>query len=103
MNKMISEFRNRFKQISESLQQDYFDRQTDSFKFQKEITILQRDKLILERDIGTALIKLADIENKLYGRELFNLEAVDENVDNISELNLRPEARVSMSQMETIH
>jgi hypothetical protein len=103
MNKMLSEFRSRFAHFSEDLQQDYFDRQTDSFRFQKEITLLQRDKLNMEDDIGRGLVSLAEIENKLYGRELFNLEATDENVENISELNLRPEARLSMSHMGTIH
>jgi hypothetical protein len=83
MNKMLSDFRSRFAHFSEDLQQDYFDRQTDGFWFQKDITLLQRDKLNMENDIGKGLLSLAEIENKLYGRELFNLEATNENVENI--------------------
>jgi hypothetical protein len=103
LNQLEKDITARIEALAEELRQDEFERRIENFKTQKEITLLQRDKLNMEKEIGESLIKLAEVENKIFGRELFNLEAVDEHVENITELNLRPEARINMSHMETIH
>jgi hypothetical protein len=103
MNEMAEEFKKKFVVVEEQIKDDFIAEQNTHFKQQKEITILQRDKINLEKQIELTTYRLHDIENQLYGRPIFDLEPNQTELDNISTINLRPEFSSSMKNRQIIH
>lgn len=103
LTEMLEEFKKQFHTIEDQIKDDFIARQNEHFKLQKEITLLQRDKLNLEKQIELTSFRLEDVENQLYGRPIFELEPNQKELDNISEINLRPELSSSMKNRQIIH
>ena len=53
--------------IASSVTTDFVKHQGESFALNKEITKLFRDKLNLEADLENAMVKIRNLEDKLYG------------------------------------
>jgi len=85
------------------LKDDFVTNQNEYFKLQKEITLLQREKLALEKKIDSTVLHLDKIEGVIYGKNLFDLDPNTRDLDNISDINLRPELTSSMKNKRTIH
>jgi len=98
-----NDFSKKFERLVSVIKEDFVANQNENFKLQKEITLLQRDKLNLEREIENCLPILHQVEDIMYGRAIFNLEANDEALEGIPHMNLRPEYTMSMKNGHIIH
>jgi len=100
---MKEEFKKQYIVMEEQIKDDFIAQQNEHFKKQKEIALLQRDKINLEKQIELTIDRLHDIENQLFGRPIFELEPNQKELDNISDINLRPEVASSMKNRQIIH
>ena len=98
-----ADFLRQFEQLTSIIKEDFVAAQNDNFKFQKEITLLKRDKLKLENEIEECIPPLENLEDVLYGQGIFNLEANEPNLHNISTMNLRAEVHSTMKNSRMIH
>ena len=104
MKNLIEEYKKRFNNITECIKDDSIIYQNENIKLQKDITLLERDKLNLERDVDQKLKLIQNLEHQFYGVELGEFIAVDQELDYLSQRNLRDEMRSSMtSNIKTIH
>lgn len=97
------EFSKKFEKLTAIIKEDFVANQNENFKLQKEITLLQRDKLNLEREIENCPPILHAVEDTLYGRAIFNLESTDPALEHIPNMNLRQEYTMSMKNNQIIH
>ena len=93
----------KLKGVDDIIKNNSIKMQTEKFKMQKEVVLLQRDKLRLEKEIAEAIHKINGFEDKMYGRPIFNLEPVEEFLDTISDRNLRLEHSHVMKNKPIIH
>jgi len=91
------------KSYEEKIKDDFIVNQNEYFKYQKEITVLERDKLVIEKEIYEHLKKIAALENQLFNFEAFDLQADDRDLHNLSINNLRTEYQTKMSIKPTLH
>jgi len=91
------------KGVDDTIKNNSVKMQTEKFKMQKEITLLKRDKLKLEKEIEAAIQKINGFEDKMYGQPIFDLEVVDQLLDAISDRNLRVGHRETMKNSKLIH
>lgn len=96
-------FSKRFEQLQSVIKEDFISSQNENFKFQKQIVLLQRDKLKLEKEIQQSLVPLRRLEDVLYGREIFTLQPNEERLNRVSDMNLRAERASSMKNKGIIH
>lgn len=96
-------FSKRFEQLQSVIKEDFISSQNENFKLQKEIVLLQRDKLKLEKEIQQSLVPLHSLENVLYGKQIFTLEPNEERLNHVSDMNLRAEVMSSMKNKRIIH
>ncbi len=52
---------------------------------------LQRDKLNIQKDIEVALNRVKTLETRMFGVELFGLQANEAFLEKISDMNIRPD------------
>lgn len=100
---ITSDFSKRFEKLQSIIKEDFIANQNDNFKYQKEIMLLKREKLNIEREIENSIPILHKVEDALFGRVLFNLETNDETLENIPNMNLRSEHMQSMKNGQIIH
>jgi len=100
---VVDIFKKKFEVLKDIIKEDFVVNQNDNFKLQKEITLLQRDKLIIENDIQSCIPYLQSFDNVLYGAQVFNLETNEEGLAHISNMNLRVQQSLSMTNGPTIH
>ena len=100
---IVEEYSKKFKSIEDCIRNDYIKKQTEGFKLQKELMLLKRDKLLMEKKVAAAVEKLNEVEGSLYGQKVFDLEAVQKDLNNISTLNLRIERAELMENSQIIH
>lgn len=98
-----NEFSKKFERLTAIIKEDFVANQNENFKLQKEITLLQRDKLNLEREIENCPPILHGVEDTLYGRAIFNLESNEPGLEDIHHMNLRQEYTMSMKNNQIIH
>ena len=91
------------KVYEEKVKDDFIVNQNEYFKYQKEITVLQKDKLIIENEIYEHLQRIANLENQLFNFEAFDLQTDDKELHNVSINNLRTEYQTKMSVKPTLH
>jgi len=96
-------FLKRFEQLKSVITEDFINKQNENFKLQKEIVLLQRDKLKIEKEIQESLPPLQRLEDVLYGREIFTLQPNEERLSHVSNMNLRPEVQSAMKNKKIIH
>lgn len=100
---IVQDYSKRFKGIEDCVRNDYIKKQTEGFKLQKELMLLKRDKLLMEKKVAAAVAKLNEVEGTLYGRKIFDLETVHKELDNISDINLRIDRVDLMKNSQVIH
>lgn len=89
----LSEQMDFFKKEFEKLQlkDDFVKNQNENFRLQKEITLMLRDKTMMELDIESALERIKGLELQIYKVEMYDLKINEEYINTISTRNLRPE------------
>ena len=85
------------------MKDDTIEHQNKNFKLQKDITLLQRDKISLEKGVEAKLNSIQKLENQFYGVEMGEFITGDQELDFLSQRNLREEMRSSMTNTKTIH
>ena len=103
MEDLTRDLKEKFKVYEDIIRNDVIAHQNDAYRMQKEITLLQRDKLNLENECAKVTEKLNKVESRLYGRNLFSLETNAQELDALSDMNLRSEARNTMTNFAVIH
>jgi hypothetical protein len=96
-------FMKQMQQLQIRITEDSINNQNENFKCQKEIALLQRDKLNLEKDIESLIPPLERLEDVLYGQNIFALQPNEGGLDRISSMNLRPQLQSSMKNKPIIH
>jgi len=100
---VVGIFSKKFEKLKDIIKEDFVVNQNENFKLQKEITLLQRDKLILENEILSCVPYLQSMDNVLYGTQVFNLATNEEGLGHIPNINLRVQQSSSMSNGPIIH
>lgn len=100
---LMQELPRRMKEVEDRVQNDVVGKQTGGFKMQKELVLLRRDKMTLEKEIEECVEKINKLEDSLYGKRIFDLEAADKGLDNISDLNLRSDRFALMKNSQLLH
>jgi len=103
LDKMLVDFKKQFAGIDNQLKDDFIAKQNENFKSQKDITLLQRDKNILDRNIDSTILKLHRAEDIIFGARVFDLQANDKDFDALSTMNLRPTTSAQMKNRKIIH
>lgn len=103
INTLTMDFSKKFENLQSIIKEDFIANQNDNFKYQKEIMLLKRDKLNIEKEIENSIPALHRVEDALFGRVLFNLEINDGTLENIPNMNLRAEQFQSMKNGQVIH
>ena len=104
MNNLIEQYQKQFKNITECIKDDSVKYQNENFKLQKDIMLLERDKLNLDKEVDQKLECIQILENQFYGVEMGEFIATDQELDYLYQKNLRDEMRSSMtSNRKTIH
>lgn len=96
-------FMKQLQQLQIRITEDSINNQNENFKCQKEIALLQRDKLNIEKEIDSLIPPLERLEDVLYGKNIFALEANEGGLEMISSMNLRPQVQSSMKNRAIIH
>jgi len=100
---LVTDSKRIFKNIRSVVHEDEVNSLTDRFKMQKEIVLLQKEKNKIEKEIEEGLKKINAYENNLYGRKVFELQAVKGFLENISDNNLRSSRSKLMKNRKIIH
>jgi predicted nucleic acid-binding Zn-ribbon protein len=100
---LMQELPRRMKEVEDRVQNDIVGKQTGGFKMQKELVLLRRDKMTLEKEIEECVEKINKLEDSLYGKRIFDLEPADKGLDNISDLNLRSDRFALMKNSQLLH
>lgn len=66
-------FKQQLVDIPKKLKEDFVNHQTESFILAKEITKLQKEKMELEEKIEKTVVRLRQLDTKLFGVEVFDL------------------------------
>ncbi|KAL4509337.1 hypothetical protein ABPG72_018268 [Tetrahymena utriculariae] len=107
--KDVDDFKNEAKKtsqkIAQEIQEDFVKHKTEQFSLNKEIAKLTRDKSQLESEIESQLRRVRQLEDKLYGQEIFNLVPKDPYIQNMTTQNQRQDMYTPISskrQTQTI-
>jgi len=100
---LVADSRRIFKEFRGIIHENEVNNLTDKFKMQKEICLLQREKEKIEKEIEEGLQKINAYEKNLYGRKVFELQAVKGFLDRISDNNLRLSRSKLMKNRRIIH
>jgi hypothetical protein len=103
LDKMLEDFRKSFAGIENQIKDDFIGKQNENFRSQKDITLLQRDKTNLERNIDGTVLKLHGVEDVIFGGRPFDLQANHKDFDTLSTMNLRPATSGNMKNRKVIH
>jgi len=100
---LVADSRRIFKELRGIIHENEVNNLTDKFKMQKEICLLQREKEKIEKGIEEGLQKINAYEKNIYGRKVFELQAVKGFLDRISDNNLRLSRSKLMKNRRIIH
>jgi len=65
--------------------------------------LLKREKQRIEKEVEKLIPHLENMDDVLYGQNMFGLEANDEGLNHIQDMNLRPEMYLNMNNKPLIH
>lgn len=100
---LVADSRKKFKETRRIIYENEVDNLTDKFKMQKEVVLLQREKAKMENEIEENLKKINTSEKRLYGRKVFELQAMKGFLEHISDKNLRLNRSKLMKNRRIIH
>lgn len=100
---IYDDFKMKFSVLADSTNDDIIANTTLRFKLQKELMLMKREKINIENNIKDSVEYLHKVENTLYGKNVFDLELNQSELENIQDLNLRRERAHLMKNNPIVH
>lgn len=101
ISELSENFRKEFEKLN--LKDDFVRNQNENFRLQKEITLLLRDKTVMDEEIENSLQRIKELEMKIYKIEMYDLKVEDPYIQTINFRNLRAEHSASLQSSHIFH
>lgn len=103
LDDMYLAFKEEAAKMMEQLTEDFHDNQNTTFKLVKEISRLEKEKIIVQGEIDHLIMRMHVIEDNIFGKTLFTLEPTNEDKQTITQMNLRTEDKPKLSNTKIVH
>jgi len=103
LSNLMKDFGNRLNNLQATLENDSIESQNRTFKMQKDITLLDRECIKMSNQVDNIVVTADYVEDRMFGKNLFDLEAAHDELDHIQESNLRLSHSNFMKKSQVIH
>ena len=103
LSEINEEFSKKLSVEKKKVKDDFVVQQSENFRLQKEVMVLSRDTQKLENERDKAIKRIIELESRLMGLPIFDLENNDPDLENLSTEILRVEKQHLIKNKKVLH